>query len=306
MKVSNITPEFAQNPDYVEYERLLIDLCDSMAEGDEEKADSLREEMDRPAKRLSAAEVMRLNGLSSDLYMITNEEVYESSPYTQPQLASLLAAAWQQTDWNRILELLRKNPQFLSHDKVAYLRARAYEGLGHTIPSLRFMRHAMKLKPDGEYQLFVLQKLVSLGRFEEARTEAEKNMQQVGMSRESLMQLAAILFLSTQDMSKGAAGPIIDRAIQVLEQVLQGDTSALHPSIIVQGYITLGSCYEEIGRKNRALEAYNSALLIQPNNEDALLLRAQLREDTDPGIIQDFRDAVASNASHLSIPALVK
>jgi hypothetical protein len=140
---------YASNPRYVKYERLLQELHHLMAEGkgDTEEADALREEMDEPWWALRREERARLDGLSADLYMLQDQEVFEPldpSERTPERLGVALKAAWDQGDWESLLELLRKGPMFLSPERIAYIRARAYEALGHHETARLFREYAAR------------------------------------------------------------------------------------------------------------------------------------------------------------------
>lgn len=302
MRIDDTNLEFAQNPYYIEYESLLIRLSHAMAEGDEETADRMRQTMEGPERWLNTAEIVRLNGLSADLYMLSNDERYEPHDYSQDQLRHLLSDAWRRRDAESTLALLRKGPEFLAPDRVAYLRSQAYGELGHTTPSLLFMRHAAHLQPQNTaYKAFVLEQLVRVGRVPEAVAEAIGYLQRHDTPMELLVQSAGILFISTQEMPAEQAHPLLEQCSQALQEAVGRKALGLDPAVVVQAYITLGSCYELLGSREAAVAAYDYALSIDDNNDAALILRGQLRTDTDPsGARQDFERAVQLRTSFLS------
>jgi hypothetical protein len=142
-----MTPQFADNSSYVEYERLLIELHEYMSSGNEDEADRVRDAMDAPERNLSSVEIQRLNGLSGDLYMLTDNEKFEPHSESQEQVMSGLASAWLREDLEETLRLLRRGPIDLSKDRIASMRARAYERLGHEYPARLFQRYAARLRP---------------------------------------------------------------------------------------------------------------------------------------------------------------
>ena len=124
--------QFPDNPAYVKYETLLAKLHRLIAvgKGDDDEAEAVREGMDEPEQKLTQGEIMRLNGLSADLYALQNNEIYEPYSGTPEHLRADLNDAWGQGDYETTLALLRKGTPFLTPDRVAYLRGRSYAGLG--------------------------------------------------------------------------------------------------------------------------------------------------------------------------------
>ena len=58
--------------------------------GDTDEADTVRDEMDLPWRALSRKEIARLDGLSADLYMLEDDEVFEK---VRPQIVAALSDA---------------------------------------------------------------------------------------------------------------------------------------------------------------------------------------------------------------------
>jgi hypothetical protein len=136
-----------------EYARLTVRLHELMGAGlgESEEADSVRDQMDGPWKQLTAAERDRLGGLSSDLYMLSDEEVFERAEPAErgpDTLGAALLAARANGDWEAVLALLRKGPTFLSQREVAFFRAEAYDELGQPEIARRFARHAARLSAE--------------------------------------------------------------------------------------------------------------------------------------------------------------
>jgi hypothetical protein len=176
---SDMPGKFAENPYYVEYETLLKRLheLNATGAGDSEEADLLRDEMDRPYSELSYEEVERLRGLSADLHMLDDSELYEPlQPGEDPverspeRLMERFRDAWTQGDAETALTVMRLGPLPLDQAQIAYLRAEAYEQLGHPDTALFFAQYAAQLAPeDGLYPLKVLRLLSASGRSAEAR-----------------------------------------------------------------------------------------------------------------------------------------
>ena len=166
---------FADNPEYVTYERLLIELHRLIAAGKgDDEADAVRDEVDAPEQKLSSEENDRLNGLSADLYMLQGDEVYEPYGGTREELIATLSEALSRHDYETILALLRKGTPFLRPAQVAALRGRCYAVLGHLDVGLLFMRCATDHEPEQVvHRLYILGLLTQLNRNQEALSEVE-------------------------------------------------------------------------------------------------------------------------------------
>jgi hypothetical protein len=169
---------FLDNPSYGEYVRHLLRLHSLMAagRGDSAEADAVREEMLVPWRRLDPDELARVDGLSADLYMLTGEEIFaaaEPAERTRSRLEPRLHAAWAKRDWDEVLALLRTGPDFLTPDRLAYLRGRCWAELGHPDVALLFFDHASRLSPGNlNYRALALEPLLQLGQLDEARQRA--------------------------------------------------------------------------------------------------------------------------------------
>ena len=168
--------QFAENPDYVQYECLLRELHRYIAAGlgNPDEAEAVREEMDAPEQRLTQDELMRLNGLSADLYMLQDDEIYEKYDGTQEGLRASLKSALDRHDHEAVLSLLRKGTPFLTPGQVAALRGRSYAALGHLETALSFMQYATQWEPeDTAHGLFLVGLLLQLDRPEDALAETQ-------------------------------------------------------------------------------------------------------------------------------------
>ena len=135
----------SKNAAFDEYERLTIHLHRLMAVGksESEEADSVRDAMDGPWKRLTGDERRYLDGLSSDLYMLSGDELPEIvSPSDVEARRREIMEARRSLDALRMLALLRVGPPVLSIHDVAAMRAWAYDALGRSGPAQIFMGFA--------------------------------------------------------------------------------------------------------------------------------------------------------------------
>jgi len=149
-----------------------------MAYGEEESPaeEALREQMLDSWRNLSVEELARVDGLSADLYMLSDEEIFEKvepAERTRARLGPRLREAWLRRDWDAVLALLRTGPDFLDRAQLAYLRGRCWAGLGHHDVALLFSEYAARLKPDHvSYQVLPLEELLQMGQLEQALRRA--------------------------------------------------------------------------------------------------------------------------------------
>ena len=188
-----MTGRFADNPNYREHERLLLELSRLMAEGkgDTDEADAIRDAMDGSWLVLSREEKVRLRRLSAELYSIEEKEVFEpvdSAERTPERVGAAIGVAYEQKDWEAVLALLRKGPSFLSQDRIAYLRAVAYKELGHPDTALLFLEYARQLDPkNARYNWRTQELLLRLGRFDEALARADEQLKSDELDPELLI-----------------------------------------------------------------------------------------------------------------------
>src|SRR5262245_2491786 len=112
-----MTPQpLSQSPAYQEVVRGLLRMHQYTVDGQDEsdEADALRELMDRPWQKLSAAERERITGLSKDLYAVsgpTPAAPEQMNPQAQGKLGEAYEAR-ERGEWDRALELLRRWGKF--------------------------------------------------------------------------------------------------------------------------------------------------------------------------------------------------
>jgi hypothetical protein len=143
----------------------------SQGKGETEEAEALREESLHPWTKLNEQEMDRVNGLSADLYMLENNEIYERvkpEERSRERLGPRLQAAWDRQDWDEVLAWLRTGPDFLNQDLIAYLRGRCWQEMGHHDVALLFFEYAAKRDPQNvNYQMMVIEELVQLGHLQD-------------------------------------------------------------------------------------------------------------------------------------------
>lgn len=310
--------KFADNPYYLEYEASLKKLHQMLGrgEGDSDEADALRDEMDRSARELSHEEMKRLKGLSADLYMLQDDEIYapiepgeDRSARDVEHLQAAVTEAWARRDVVATLELLRKGPTRLTPDQLAYIRARAYEELGHLDTALLFMFYAAERNPeDSNYKWMFLNLLDRLEQRDELFQRASEYIQDAASSTELRVYAAGLLFRLTRRMSLEQAAPVFALVIERLEAalpLLENSSQLLVPDLPAYGQLTLGFCYQRSGQLEDALKAFDQAMHSAQLRGSALVARGGLMLATSnpEKALTDFEEAIASDTP-LVVPYL--
>jgi len=155
---------FFYNPDFLKYVRLLVELHLAIEEGWDEmpQGEALREQMDEPGDRLSREEVMSVNGISADLYSLTDDPPQEVLPMTAAVMADLNTGlqARKSKEFNKALEVLRKHAAYVPAASLAYLRGRIWLDAGEYSIALVFLQRASELDPNNaNYRYLTLHSL---------------------------------------------------------------------------------------------------------------------------------------------------
>lgn len=258
---------FAENPDFVAYERHLLRLHELNAEGrhESEEADHVRDQMDAPWLGLSHEERDWLGGLSADLYMLTDEEIPEKVDPAErgpDTLGIALSDAKLRGDWGQILKLLRRGPTFFPKPTIAFLRGLYYLRLGHPKVALLFLDYATTLVPqDGDCAVLALDVLKQLGRHDEALARAKHYLSDPNVGLSLSVHSMSEVFRATRSISEEEAKPVYEGLIVSLREKL-GRASACDPETEAFAYLLLGACLEFVGRYDEAMGAYNSSTAI--------------------------------------------
>ena len=280
-----MSEQFAENPAYVEYERLTLELHELFARGagESDRAEEVRDQMDGPWKRLDASEVEHLNGLASDL-AATFEGVARADrpdPAADPALLDhARAVAYSRREWRRFLALMRDGATTLDAAFVAFARARAYQELGHAEAGLAFMRRAAELNPKDNYKGLLLALLQELNRFDEAVPLAERCVADPESGLKLLTVAAGVLFASTRSAPEDSARHRYRVAVEALTRALGEDlrAGAYDRDERVVGHVLRGLCLESLGQFDAAENAYDDALDLEPNSQIARLAKSSVSE----------------------------
>ena len=260
---------FPDNFSVIQYENMLLRLHDLFRLGQDEsdEAEQIRDEMSEPERFFTQDDVHLLNGLSADLYMLQNQEIYETLKQgeTQETLKQDLAKAYQAEDMPSLLRCLRKAPNHISAEGVASLRAYAYEKLGLIESSLRFLFHAASLSATpNEYLLSTLPLLQQTGRTKVAESISRTIAFDKSMAPEkrfiAVKHLYEIYSYQESQFTDKVRGDVLPNILEVIDAVDEQLSAK---------YEFLGRCYTIVGNVSEARRAYEKHFQLHPDDENA-------------------------------------
>jgi hypothetical protein len=142
---------FSKEPDYVYSVQGLHRLHALFAAGKDQtpEADELRDTLDEPWTHLSEIERERINGLSADLYSLTDplEPPLPMNPQAESNLADAIKAC-EAGEWDRALRLLRRWSRYVELARLSFLRGQIWIGAGDATTAALFFDHASRLEPE--------------------------------------------------------------------------------------------------------------------------------------------------------------
>jgi tetratricopeptide (TPR) repeat protein len=290
-----MTVQFADNSEFLEAIALLVDLQLAICEDNEQRADALRDALDIPLNKLSWEANEWLRGLSGDLDMLCDQEVFEPNNLPEADYQRKLLAACQniETAPEEVLALLRKEQHTVSADVVAYFRGRAYSLLSiHQVGTL-FLRRASELSPTRiQYKVVLLGNLWSAGNLNQAQPLIKAIFDDEGANPNAVLLAASIMFQSVKSISpadRGSLGMLRQKVARVLRSP---SLPAMVPAIASFGFIILGAISEILNRKSQARENYSRACDLMPGDAAPFLLRGRLMFKSDEQkALSDFRHA---------------
>lgn len=276
----------------LEYEQHLVRLARLMAagRGDAEEADAEREAMEGPWDHMSAEEQQLMRHLSSELYMLEQDEMPEEGSAGRKEVES----AWKTKDYRLLLSFLRKHPDWLAEHAVAYLRGIVWGELGYEEAGLAFMTYAADTAPqNGNYTYLALVSAMELEHVEEALARATAiELREDAPTRSLIAAAHALLRFTSAEALRHyeRAAALFNRAIykesaRPVEERFTG--------MLTEAYVGLGVCHELRGDVGAALTAYSDALKVDPRSDVALIARGFLLMSSDEAAAErDFKLAV--------------
>ena len=285
-----MTVPFAGNSEFREAITLLVDLQFAICEEDEARADTLRDALDIRLNHLSWEANEWLRGLSGDLDMLCDQEVFEPNGLSATEYRSSLLYALLDIENNpeAILALLRKDQSFVSQKASAYFRGRAYSLLGLSQIGVVFLRRAVELDSENiRYKVVLLGSFWFTNDLDQARPLAEAIIKNSIADPNSFLLAAGFLLQilgKTTPIDRVALGKIrrdIEKVVRSLQDL------AADPNLVGFGLMLLGVIAEVLNRTTLAQERYSQACLLMPNDETPFLLRERLLYQTASQVQND-------------------
>jgi len=299
---------FANDSEFLEAVALLVDLQFAICEDNEEWADALRDALDTPLSKLSWEANEWLRGLSGDLDMLCDQEVFEPNELSTTDYKRDLTAAWQNIESNpaAILTLLRKEQQFLPPDAIAYFRGYAYHLLNLYAIEVFFLRRAVELNPECvPYKVSLLDSLWSGGDLAQARPLAEAILEDKTANLENTLLTAGFMLRIIKKVSPDDREALGRLRRKVGGAIHSMPMPATAPNLVGFGFMLLGEISETLNRTTQAEENYSRACDLMPDDGTPFLLRGRLMFKKDERkALPDFRYAVNLGTSD-PLPYLV-
>ena len=256
---------YVDNVHYREYQRLLVELHALIAarRNQSPEASELRHHMERAEAHLSEEEIVRLNALSADLSMTHDREIPDPDVVARVpagEVRQLVESAYNRRKWEDVLEFLRAG---VSHrwreDEVAYLRSRAYEGLGELAPAVAFMDEAARRAPNNaSYRALSLRLLWQSKRYQEAYSRARDYLAD-GKTKPRLVLMSGgiVAQRAIQIPEPADLNTVANVAVRRMQQALPIETS---PDVIFTGLVSLGLLAVQVDDASAAADAFRQAL----------------------------------------------
>jgi len=297
---------YADNVHYREYQRLLVELHALIAAGRNQSSEAgqLRDLMERAEAHLSEDEIVRLNALSADLSMTHDREVPDPDVVARVpagEVRRLVESAYSRRRWEDVLEFLRAG---MSHrwreDEVAYLRSRAYEGLGELAPAVAFMDEAARRAPNNaSYRALSLRLLWQSKRYQEAFSRARDYLVD-GKTKPRLVLMSGgiVAQRALQIHDPADLNAVANVAVRRMQQALPIETS---PDLIFAGLVSLGLLAVQVDDAGAAADAFRQALAVDATSDEQVTSSWALNRELE--LVQTGKAKTAeerSNARHLA------
>lgn len=284
-----MNPTAPISADLAELARLTLALQQqtSAATDDSSEADAIRDRMEEPWSRLSALEMELADGLSADLYSLSDEEFPPVDKSERILGEEELKRAWDSHDWPSVLTLVRYGPAFLTRDQIACIRGICWLELGQPEVALAFLELASKITPGNvDYRIMVAHVAAQIGDAEKTE-QLISGIDDLGSMTGPLqkLQLAGALFALADRLTDDRAIDVENRVVQLIDEAFRaGDLAAkIAASTAARYWLMLGICQLDLDNPRDAEFALRKVLQLQPWNRQAqLLLDQQLSSSAEP------------------------
>ena len=256
---------FANNNYYCQYQEFLVQLHTLIAAGRNQSVEArdLRGRMEWAEAHLSEGEIVRLNSLSADLSMIHDREVPDPEVVARVpplELDRQIESTFRNCQWEEFLDLLRAGVSHRWHaDRIAYVRSRAYEGLGELAPAVAFMDEAARRKPaSANFRALALRLLWKNQQYQEAYSRARNNLADLSAKSRLILMSGGIVAQQSMLVPEPAdLKAVATTAVQRMQQALPLETS---PNLIFAGLVALGLLAVQVDDISTAVEAFRKAI----------------------------------------------
>ena len=302
-----VNSAFSMETAYLQSLRGLLRLHALSEAGEDESpaADAVRESLEYPWYALSEVEKERINGLSEDLYSIS-ENSDQSLPMNPQAQRNLLEAenACRAGEWDRALALLRRWGKHLSPAELAFYRGDVWRKSGADEAATIFYRRAAQLEPSSVRFNFMymssLFKIDADAAFRRAAAILERDDEH---SPIVVAQAAYIHLIAVRQTSGPDHTPEFVRVIRALERALlrlETEKSRLAQAFqLAHSSITslLGYCHGCLGDLQEALRYCDLGLAADPYSATLLVTRGILGYGAEARSVADFEQAINSGAT---------
>lgn len=258
-------------------------------------ADAVRDSLDLPWRALTADERTRVQGLSADLFSISEpiaDGSKEMNPQAQKNLAEALEAK-QRGEWEPALGLLRRWSEHIAPALLSYLRGGIWLESGYPEVAVVFYEHAAKLEPDSSNYAVLFLHSLEQSHPARAKDEASQVLRDPEKHSPSLIVRAAnVAFNATREMADPDAAAVFRSLIQVLTKALQSFSKDETRSVYLMGIALLAFCHEHLGETGAAVDYYSRGLRIDPSHDALLTGRGILTYGRSPQSPSDLEQAV--------------
>jgi tetratricopeptide (TPR) repeat protein len=293
---------------FAKHVALLLQLHKLIArgQGDDRPADDIRDEMDFTWRGLSADDRNVVEGLSADLYTLTDPPI--TAIPLDTTVAQPIQSAIQEENWPKALDLIRTNEKRIPTFAAAYWRGLCWGESGHFSVAAEFFERAARLAPPVElfWECLVVSLLLDRREKEAQRIVNERSQEFV--SPRWCFIAADVVLLNAESLPDDDEKKSYLKAIELIQTGIRAsrqpdDDPELRHSLAA-AYLRLAISYDFLGDIANARNAVSEARRIERNNLDAMLVSGflQHQEEQEPSQLSEARNHVLRAIAVRRIP----